>query len=183
VLVRDLDIARKRTGINVAVGYHRYWSHRAYSASRPLQWFTALVGASAIQGSIKYWVRQHRAHHRHTDTELDPYNINQGFWHAHILWIILKQPRKNNRVDISDLQNDPLVEWQHRNYFLIALSTGWILPCAVAGLGWGDWQGGFLYAGIIRAFLVNQSMFCVNSLAHWLGERMLSSRFAVHQNG
>ncbi|ORZ26835.1 hypothetical protein BCR44DRAFT_40111, partial [Catenaria anguillulae PL171] len=40
----------------------------------------------------------------------------------------------------------------------------------VAGLGWGDWVGGFLYAGIARLVFVHHATFCVNSLAHYLGE-------------
>ncbi|EOO00229.1 putative acyl- desaturase protein [Phaeoacremonium minimum UCRPA7] len=41
----------------------------------------------------------------------------------------------------------------------------------VAGLGWGDWRGGLVYAGIIRVLVVQQATFCVNSLAHWLGDQ------------
>jgi stearoyl-CoA desaturase (delta-9 desaturase) len=46
----------------------------------------------------------------------------------------------------------------------------------VAGLGWGDWWGGLVYAGIMRACFVQQATFCVNSLAHWLGEQPFDDR-------
>ncbi|PYI08650.1 hypothetical protein BO78DRAFT_395520 [Aspergillus sclerotiicarbonarius CBS 121057] len=80
------------TMLSITAGYHRLWSHRTYTAPPLLQVLLALFGAGAIQGSIKFWARNHRAHHRYTDTPLDPYNIKQGFFHAHILWTILHQP-------------------------------------------------------------------------------------------
>jgi len=46
----------------------------------------------------------------------------------------------------------------------------------VAGLFWGDWIGGFVYAGILRIFFVQQATFCVNSLAHWLGDQPFDDR-------
>jgi stearoyl-CoA desaturase (Delta-9 desaturase) len=133
------------------------------------------LGAGAIQGSIKFWTREHRAHHRYTDTDRDPHNIKQGFWHAHILWTILAQPKKDNRVDISDITADKIVRWQHENYVPLALTMGYLLPTIVAGCLWSDWLGGFIYAGILRTFLVNQATFCVNSLAHSIGSQPFSS--------
>jgi len=43
-----------------------------------------------------------------------------------------------------------------------------IVPTLVACL-WGDFWGGFFYAGMLRQFLVNHSTFLVNSLAHFWG--------------
>ncbi|EUC54182.1 delta 9-fatty acid desaturase, partial [Rhizoctonia solani AG-3 Rhs1AP] len=72
------------TGLGITAGYHRLWAHRAYNASKPLEYFLALAGAGAVQGSIKWWSRGHRAHHRYTDTELDPYNAHWGFFWSHV---------------------------------------------------------------------------------------------------
>jgi stearoyl-CoA desaturase (delta-9 desaturase) len=152
-------------------GYHRLWAHRSYAASRPLKYFLALFGTGSLTGSIIFWARDHRAHHRFTDTANDPYNVRGGFWYAHILWLILKQPKRQNRVDISDLRADPLVKYQHRYYFPIAFFMTWGFPTLVAGLGWGDWYGGFIYGGIIRTCLVQQATFCVNSMAHYFGDQ------------
>ena len=51
-----------------------------------------------------------------------------------------------------------------------------ILPTMVCGLGWNDWLGGFVYAGILRIFFIQQATFCVNSLAHWLGDQPFDDR-------
>jgi len=165
------------TGLGITAGYHRLWSHRCYSASLPLKLFLAAVGGGAVEGSIRWWSRGHRAHHRYTDTEKDPYSVRKGFWYSHIGWMVLKQnPKKQGRADISDLNEDPIVVWQHKNYLAVVIFMGLIFPTLVAGLGWGDWKGGFIYGGILRILFVQQATFCVNSLAHWLGDQPFDDR-------
>ncbi|PCH38512.1 delta 9-fatty acid desaturase protein [Wolfiporia cocos MD-104 SS10] len=159
------------TGLGITAGYHRLWSHRSYNASKPLQYFLAMAGAGAVQGSIRWWCRGHRAHHRYTDTELDPYDANKGFLWSHVGWMIVKPRRKPGTADVSDLTKDPVVRWQHCWYVYLILAMGFLLPTVVAGLGWSDWRGGFFFAGAARLCFVHHSTFCVNSLAHWLGEK------------
>ncbi|KAI0937509.1 hypothetical protein AcV7_003516 [Taiwanofungus camphoratus] len=158
------------TGLGITAGYHRLWAHRSYNASKPLQYILAIAGAGAVEGSIKWWSRGHRAHHRYTDTELDPYNAHRGFWWSHIGWMLVKPRRKPGVADVSDLSKNEVVRWQHRWYLQLIISFGFLVPMFVAGLGWGDWAGGFFYAGAARLTFVHHSTFCVNSLAHWLGE-------------
>lgn len=135
------------------------------------------MGAGAGEGSIRWWARAHRSHHRHTDTSKDPYSVNKGLLYSHMGWLIFKQnPKRLGRVDTADLNVDAVVVWQHRNYLVIMVTTAFLLPTLVSGLGWGDWRGGFIYAGILRMFFVHQATFCVNSLAHWLGEQPFDDR-------
>ncbi|TGZ84914.1 hypothetical protein EX30DRAFT_337366 [Ascodesmis nigricans] len=165
------------TGLGITAGYHRLWAHTSYSATLPLKIFLAAVGGGAVEGSIRWWSRDHRAHHRYTDTDKDPYSVRKGFWYSHLGWMILKQnPKRIGRTDISDLNQDPVVVWQHKNYLLVLTVMGLVFPTLVAGLGWGDWKGGFVYAGILRIFVVQQATFCVNSLAHWLGDQPFDDR-------
>ena len=135
------------------------------------------MGAGAVQGSIRWWARDHRAHHRYTDTAKDPYSVRKGLLYSHLGWLILKQdPKKIGRTDISDLNEDKVVKWQHKNISGLVLIMALAFPCCVAGFGWGDWLGGFIYAGILRMVVVQQATFCVNSLAHWLGDRPFDDR-------
>jgi len=47
---------------------------------------------------------------------------------------------------------------------------GFVVPTMIPGVFWHDWRGGFYYAAAARLLFVHHSTFCVNSLAHWLGE-------------
>lgn len=82
----------------------------------------------------------------------------------------------SGRTDISDLNEDPVVVWQHKHYLKVVLFMGLVFPMLVSGLGWNDWVGGIIYAGILRIFFVQQATFCVNSLAHWLGDQPFDDR-------
>lgn len=63
--------------------YHRYFSHRAFKASRAAQLAFAVVGASAVQRGPLWWAAHHRKHHRHSDTELDVHSPHHhGSWWA-----------------------------------------------------------------------------------------------------
>ncbi|KAI6104379.1 delta 9-fatty acid desaturase protein [Pisolithus sp. B1] len=144
----------------ITAGYDRLWAHRSYNVSRPLQIALALLGAGAVEGSIKWRARGHRAHHQYTDTDLDPYNARKRVLWSHIGWMIIKPRCRPGVADVSDAsKNDILV-----------VIMGIVLPTVVAGLGWGDWQGGYVYVGLLRRLFVHHSTVCVNSLVHWLGE-------------
>lgn len=165
------------TGLGITAGYHRLWAHTSYSATLPLRIFLAAVGGGAVEGSVRWWARDHRAHHRYTDTDKDPYSVRKGLLYSHFGWMLMKQnPKRIGRTDISDLNEDPVVVWQHRHYLKVVLLMGLIFPSLVCGLGWGDYLGGFVYGGILRIFSVQQATFCVNSLAHWLGDQPFDDR-------
>jgi len=158
------------TGLGITAGYHRLWAHRSYTASLPLQYVLAAWGAGSVEGSIKWWSRGHRAHHRYTDTDLDPYDAGKGLLWSHIGWMLVKPRRRPGTADVSDLSQNPVVKWQHRWYLYLIVGMGFVFPTAVAGLLWNDWRGGFFYAGAARLLFVHHSTFCVNSIAHWLGD-------------
>jgi len=162
------------TGMGITGGYHRLWSHRAYSARYPVRLALCLGGAGAFEGSIKWWCRNHRAHHRYTDTSKDPYNALNGFFYSHLGWMIVKQNAKQvGWADISDLQRDPMVQWQHKYYAPISIFIGIVLPTLIAGL-WGDFAGGYFFAGMLRMVVVHHATFFVNSLAHTFGDKTFS---------
>ncbi|KAJ1677866.1 stearoyl-CoA 9-desaturase, partial [Spiromyces aspiralis] len=138
-------------GLGITAGYHRLWAHCGYSARYPLQVFLAIAGSAAVQGSIFWWSRDHRVHHRYTDTNKDPYNAKRGLIHSHIGWMLIKKDRRQlGYADTSDLKSDPLVRWQHKYYPFLALFMAIVVPTCICGLLLGDWRGGFFYASIGR---------------------------------
>ena len=76
------------TGMSITVGYHRLFAHRAFKAHPVLQFLVLFFGAGAFEMSALGWASQHRTHHKYVDTERDPYNIKQGFFYAHIGWML-----------------------------------------------------------------------------------------------
>jgi stearoyl-CoA desaturase (delta-9 desaturase) len=58
------------------------------------------------------------------------------------------------------------VTFQHKHYIPLAILSGIVVPTLIAGFGWGDWLGGYFYAGLAKMFIVHQSTFFINSLAH-----------------
>ena len=69
--------------------YHRYFAHRSYRTSRPVQFLLACLGCSSLQKGPLWWAGHHREHHRHSDTEQDPHSPHAtSFWWSHVGWII-----------------------------------------------------------------------------------------------
>ncbi|MEK7584547.1 MAG: fatty acid desaturase, partial [Patescibacteria group bacterium] len=70
--------------------YHRHYSHLGYKLNPWIEPLFLFLGTAALEGSVWTWAHDHRMHHRFLDTDDDPYTVNKGFWHAHILWILEK---------------------------------------------------------------------------------------------
>ena len=65
------------TGIGVTAGAHRLWAHRAYKAKLPLRIILMVFFTMANEFSIIRWCRDHRIHHKYSDTDADPYNASR----------------------------------------------------------------------------------------------------------
>ena len=165
-----------------SLGYHRLWSHRSYRACLALRYFLACAGAGQFQWSILWWTRHHRAHHRYLDSDQDPYNARRGLLYSHIGWLIGYTPDAWGKVDVSDLEKDPVVVWQQRYYLPIAVVAGILVPATIAHVGWDDWWGGFFYAGGFRLYIYLHFSFLLNSLAHYAGSQPYSTKHTPRDN-
>ena len=56
------------TGLGITVGFHRHFTHRAFSTSKPVRATLAVLGTVAIEGPITAWVADHRKHHAFSDS-------------------------------------------------------------------------------------------------------------------
>lgn len=168
-------------GMSITGGYHRLFSHKTYNAAWPVRLIFLMFGAATFEGSVLEWCTDHRNHHLHTDTPKDPYSIKEGFWHAHIGWLFTLDTSKRDYSNVTDLQNDPLVRFQHQFYIPIAVVFGYLLPIAIS-LCWGDWIGGFIIAGALRITYSQHSTFFINSACHMFGKLTYSDKQTARDN-
>ncbi len=169
-------------GMSICAGYHRFFSHKSYEASRPVQIFFAFFGAMAAQNSILWWSSSHRVHHKYADKDWDPYNIQRGFWWAHILWIFHRNEKRDDTFANSpDLLANPVVMWQHRWHKVILILGGFGLPTLI-GAAFGDPIAGLLWGGFTRIVVIHHTTFFVNSLAHYLGKPEFNSEASARDN-
>ena len=127
------------SGLGITAGAHRLWAHRSYEAAFLVRLFLMLCNSMANQASIYQWVKDHRVHHMYSETHADPHNSKRGFFFAHIGWLYLKRHPDNIRaekeLDLSDLENDPVVmiqRWgfgQWRFHWVIAIYMWWVIQC------------------------------------------------------
>ena len=168
-------------GISICAGYHRFFSHKSYEASPVVQVFFAIFGAMAAQNSILWWSSSHRVHHKHVDHDWDPYNIQRGFWWAHIVWIFYKNPAAGNFDNAPDLAANPIVMWQHRWHKVILILGGFGLPTLIGAM-FGDPIGGLLWGGFLRVAVIHHTTFFVNSLAHFFGTPKYNAEVSARDN-
>lgn len=62
----------------ITAGAHRLWSHKTYKAKLPLRIILMIFQTVAFQNHIYEWSRDHRVHHKFTDTDADPHNASRG---------------------------------------------------------------------------------------------------------
>ena len=172
------------TELSITCGYHRLFSHATYQAHPALKGFFLLFGAMALQNSALIWSASHRVHHRFIDDpEQDPYCARRGFWFSHIGWMLRNYPSGDPDLKyVRELQNDPLVAFQHRHYLALAVGMNVGVPLL---LGWafGNMVGMVLLAGVLRLVFSHHLTFCINSLAHIVGTRPYTTANTARDNG
>jgi stearoyl-CoA desaturase (delta-9 desaturase) len=156
----------------------------AFQAQWPVRLLTLIFGAAAFENTALAWVSDHRRHHKHVDHQDDPYDISQGFWYAHIGWILFKLDPEPPLDNVADLRKDRLVMWQDRFYLPLAIGVGFIVPALLGYLhaGWLGALGGFLLGGVARITAVQHMTFFINSLCHTIGRQPYSDRCSARDS-
>lgn len=113
------------SGLGVTAGSHRLWAHRCYKAKWQLRLLLMLFQTMAFQNHIYEWVRDHRVHHKYTDTNADPHNSKRGFFFSHAGWLLVKKhedvKEKGKTVIMKDMENDSIIMFQ-KKYVMIIFS-------------------------------------------------------------
>jgi stearoyl-CoA desaturase (delta-9 desaturase) len=169
--------------------YHRYFSHRAFRTSRPLQFAFALIGATSVQRGPLWWAAHHRNHHRFADSDRDPHSpLQLGFFRSHLGWFLTPRGFRTDWKVIRDLSSFAELRWLDRFDILMPVLL------AVALYFWGSYlhrahpelgTGGFqlvVWGFCISTVALFHATFMINSLAHRWGSRRFSTRDESRNN-
>lgn len=102
----------------MSIGFHRYFSHKAFKTSR--FWYHVMLwgGTLAAQGSVVFWVALHRIHHPNSDRSTADIHSPKfkGFWNAYMGWIFTLNPTDVPLSKASDVIRCRWARFTHRNY-------------------------------------------------------------------
>ena len=169
--------------------YHRYFSHRAFRASRAVQFVFAAIGASSVQRGPLWWAAHHRNHHRHAEGELDPHSpVRRGFLWSHVGWFLTPRGFRTDWRMIRDLARFPELRLLDRFDILMPL----VLAAALYALGqhlrFSQPQLGtsgmqlVVWGFCISTVVLFHATFAINSLAHRFGSRRFGTGDASRNN-
>jgi stearoyl-CoA desaturase (Delta-9 desaturase) len=186
-LLLEVLLAAQLTGmIGITAGAHRLWSHKSFEAAWPARLLFMLGNSAAHQGSIYHWVRDHRMHHRYTDTELDPHSIQYGFWYSHIGWLFYMKSQQlqdaAKKIDMSDIEKDSIVMFQKQHYAVLSNLFCFLIPTVYGWWSWDSMWIGYFYFGVLRWILLLHATWCVNSVAHMWGTTPYNTKLSSRQN-
>ena len=158
--------------------YHRYFSHRTFQTSRPVQFLFAVLGNSAVQRGALWWASVHRHHHKHSDHEEDVHSPGlTGFWWAHIGWMTSSKNFPTNYCAVRDLAKFPELVFLNRFDLVVPalfgaalFSLGEMLRRFAPGLGTSGGQL-FIWGFFISTVVLLHGTLFINSLAHVFGSR------------
>jgi stearoyl-CoA desaturase (delta-9 desaturase) len=156
----------------VTAGYHRYFSHRTFRTSRPMQLFFAVAAMTSSQKGVLWWASHHRTHHRLSDGAGDPHSaLRDGFFWSHLGWILSPKYEATDTARVKDLAKYPELVWLDRWWLIPPVSFA-VLLFVLGGpfaLVWGFF---------VSTTLLWHGSFSINSLTHMFGAR----RYATTDN-
>lgn len=182
------------TTLGVTMGFHRLVTHRSFEAHPALLATATILGSMSAQGSLMYWVGEHRRHHHHADCDGDPHTpyLNgkdrpaglRGVLHAHIGWMtrLPETPWIPLVPDVLRNRRLAFVERHYMSWVALGILLPGITSMALTG-SWSECVMAVTWAGFARIGLVHQATWSVNSICHLSGSRRFSTPDASRNNG
>lgn len=174
-------------GLGITAGAHRLWAHKCYKAKFPLRMILMIFNCMAFENDIYEWSRDHRVHHKYSETDADPHNALRGFFFSHVGWLLVKKHpevfRQGKKVDCSDLLQDPVVRFQRKHYLPLVAIFCFLIPTLVPMVLFGEtWWNAFFIAAILRLVVLLNMTWLVNSAAHMWGNRPYDKHINPSEN-
>ncbi len=162
----------------VTAGYHRYFAHRSFQTTRTFQFLLALLATSSYQRGPLWWASHHRYHHIHSDTPADIHSpLLDGFWWAHVGWLLHRRSGATNMRIIPNLVKYPELRFLNKAYALpplllavVIFSFGEWLSHAAPALNTSGTQM-LVWGFFISTVLLYHATFMLTSLTHMVGHR------------
>ena len=101
--------------------YHRYFSHRTFKTSRPVQFLFAVLGNTAVQRGPLWWAGHHRHHHRHSDVASDVHSPKE-----HGFWITMGEGWHNNHHYYPGAARQGFYWWEFDPTYYLLKVLSWI---------------------------------------------------------
>ncbi|HET6876107.1 MAG TPA: acyl-CoA desaturase [Jatrophihabitans sp.] len=175
------------TLLGVTVGFHRYFTHGSFKATRGLKIALAIAGSFAVEGPPIMWVADHRRHHAFSDQDGDPHSpwrfgntlpaLLKGMWFAHVGWLFGREQTNQERYAPDLLKDADLVAIER--LFPLWTTLSLVLPGVLGGLITWSWAGAlwaFFWAGLVRVCLLHHVTWSINSVCHVVGDRPFAAR-------
>ncbi|KAL0274797.1 UNVERIFIED_CONTAM: hypothetical protein PYX00_002836 [Menopon gallinae] len=175
------------SGFGITAGVHRLWSHRGFKAKWPLRVILMLLFTVTGQRDIYTWALDHRIHHKYSETDADPHNAKRGFLFSHVGWLVLTPHpdvvEKRVKVDMNDLEADPVVMWQRKYYYPLFAILTVAFPVLVPCYFWNEslWNSMWMHFNTRFCITLNIAFF-VNSVAHMYGMRPYDKHISPTEN-
>jgi stearoyl-CoA desaturase (delta-9 desaturase) len=174
-------------GHGVTAGFHRYFTHRSFTATRGLRIALAVAGSLSVEGTVTGWVADHRRHHAHSDQPGDPHSpwrfgsstraVAKGMLWAQFGWFFGNEHTSRERF-CPDLMADPDIRVIDRLFPVLAVAS-LAAPALLGGLITMSWRGALtalIWAGLVRMLVLHHVTWSINSVCHVSGRRPLRSR-------
>jgi len=161
--------------LGITAGYHRYFAHRTYRTSRPLQFALALLGTTATQKGPLWWAGHHRIHHANSDEPGDVHSPRDGFWYSHQGWIFDGRWDDTPTEQIRDFARFPELVWLNRWHIIPAALLA-VLCYAIGGFS------GLIWGYVISTTVLWHLTYSINSLAHRWGTRRYATSDTSRNN-
>lgn len=130
----------------------------------------------AFQDAAMHWARDHRVHHKYSETDADPHNATRGFFFSHVGWLLCRKheavKEAGKKLDLSDLKADPVLRFQAKYYLILMPIFCFIIPTLIPMYCWGEsFANSFFVATMFRYTFILNVTWLVNSAAHKWGDK------------
>ena len=175
------------SGLGIAMGFHRYFTHSSFKAKPAMRVALAIAGSLAVEGPVLNWVADHRRHHKYSDREGDPHSpwrfgddwkaLTKGLVWAHVGWLF-DANRTSKEKFVPDLMADKKIDRISRLFpALVAFSL--LAPALIGGLWAWSWWGAltaFFWATLVRVAFLHHVTWSINSICHTFGKEEFEVR-------